>query len=236
MVNGVIIQLLRHSRRPGLWSDELGILSRDWLRDFGNCRPMPPTQRKGSGMRVKRFRVLLAAAAVPATAAALMLGTQAAQASTSGCTSGAYAGYCGTQVNNASLGVPALVFNAAGAKAVANNKVIGWTNSTSNAADDWFQLPYGGNPASGVMFVFAPRGVVSGMCAADPGNNKVVLRPCNGSNWQRWVATSTSYTGFYTWTNRGTHKILQSNGKGGQLTTVTPRGKFPGNQQWAFTR
>lgn len=186
-------------------------------------------------MRIKRIKILLAVAALPTTAAALVLGAQAAQASTPGCTAGAYAGYCGTQVNNASLGVPALVLNSSGNSTKINNKVIGWTDSTSNAGTDWFQLPYGGNPASGVMFVFAPRGIISGMCAADPGTNKVVLRPCNGSNFQRWVATSTDYTGFYTWTNRATHKILQSNGKGGQLTTVTRPAKFPGNQQWAFS-
>ena len=37
------------------------------------------------------------------------------------------------------------------------------------------------------MFVLAPGGVVSNMCASDPGNFHVVLRACNGSNWQRWI-------------------------------------------------
>ena len=185
-------------------------------------------------MKISRIKLLLAAAAVPTAAAALVLGAQGAQASTAGCTAGAYAGYCGTQINNATLG-SSLVLNAAGNSAKYNTKVIGWTNSSSNKGDDWFQLPYGGNPASGVEFVYAPHGLISNMCAADPGNNKVVLRPCNGSNFQRWVATSTDYRGFYTWTNRATHKTLQSNGKGAQLTTATRPGKTSGRQQWAFT-
>lgn len=186
-------------------------------------------------MMIKRIKVLLVAATLPATAAALVLAAQAASASTPGCTAGAYTGYCGTQVNNASLGGPALVMDSSGQGTGTNNKVIGWTDSTSDPATDWFQLPYAGSSANGVMFVFAPGGVISGMCAADPGDGLVVLRPCNGSNWQRWVAAPTDYTGFYTWTNRATHKILESNGKGAQLKTVVPAGKFPGNQQWAFS-
>ena len=54
--------------------------------------------------------------------------------------------------------------------------------------------------------------------AAEPltahGDSLVVLRPCNGSNWQRWIATPVSgQPGFQTWTNRATHKILQSGAK-----------------------
>jgi len=184
---------------------------------------------------IRRIKVLLMAAALPATAAGLVFGAQAAQASTPGCTAGAYRDYCGNEVNNASLGVPALVLDSSGASAKANNKVIGWTNSSKDAATDWFQLAYRGVPANGVMFVFAPRGAISGMCAADPGNGKVVLQACNGSSRQRWVATRTDYTGYSTFTNAATHRILQSNGKGKQLTTVTRGGKFPGNQQWKFT-
>jgi hypothetical protein len=193
------------------------------------------TQREESEIMIKRLRVLLTAMTVPAAAAAMLLAAQGAQASTPGCTGGAYTGYCGTQVNNASLGVPALVMDSAGQGTGTNNKVIGWTDSTTDPGTDWFQLPYAGTPSLGVMFIYAPNGIVSGMCASDPGDGHVLLRGCNGSNWQRWIATATDYTGFYTWTNRATHKILQSGGKGAQLTTTTPPAKFPGNQQWAFS-
>jgi hypothetical protein len=67
----------------------------------------------------KRFRVLLAAVAVPATGAALMLAAQGAQASTTACTRGAYEGYCGTQANN---DVPGLVLDSAGQGTAANER------------------------------------------------------------------------------------------------------------------
>jgi hypothetical protein len=102
-----------------------------------------------------------------------------------------------------------------------NNRVIGWPNSASDPGTDWFQLPYAGNPALGVMFVYAPFGFIVSMCAADPGNVRVVLRECNGSNWQRWIAAPVGSTGFFTWRNRATNRILQSGAKGAQLVTVT---------------
>ena len=39
-----------------------------------------------------------------------------------------------------------------------NGEVIGWTDSASDTATDWFQLPYLHNNALGVMFEFAPGG------------------------------------------------------------------------------
>ncbi len=179
-----------------------------------------------------RIRVLLAAIAVPVTTAAVVLTAQGAQASTPGCTNGAYFGYCATQADN---GSPVLVIDSAGQGTTTNNPVIGWSNSTSDPGTDWFQLAYAGNNSLGVMFVFAPGGVISGMCAADPGDGHVVLRGCNGSNWQRWVAAQVGTTGFFTWTNRATHKILQSGAKGSQLVTVTPSATTSGNQQWKFS-
>ena len=99
----------------------------------------------------------------------------------------------------------------------------------------WFQLDYAGDASLGVMFVFAPRGANTGMCASDPGDGRVVLRACNGSNWQRWIATQVGSTGYFTWTNRATHKILQSGAHGVQLVTVTPSTMISGNQEWKFS-
>jgi hypothetical protein len=181
---------------------------------------------------VNRIRVILAAIAVPATVATLALTAQSAQASTSGCTNGAFLGYCATQADN---GSPVLVLDSSGQRATYDNPVIGWSNSTTDPATDWFQLAYAGDNALGVMFVFAPNGVISNMCAADPGNSLVVLRPCNGSNWQRWIPAQVGTSGFYTWTNRATHKILQSGAKGAQLVTVTQSSMISGNQQWKFS-
>lgn len=179
-----------------------------------------------------RTKLLLAAIAAPVTVAALALAAQGAQASTAACVSGAYAGYCGTQANNASTD---LVLDSSGQGTAYNNKVIGWPNSTTDPGTDWVNLAFAGSPANGVMFIFAPNGIISNMCAADPGDSLVVLRPCNGSNWQRWIPTAVSgQAGFFTWTNRATHKILQSGSKGSQLITVTPPTTPSGNQQWRF--
>jgi hypothetical protein len=113
--------------------------------------------------------------------------------------------------------------------------VIGWSDSASDPGTDWFQLNYAGDNSLGVMFVYAPKGVISGMCASDPGDNHVVLRGCNGSNWQRWIPAQVGSSGYFTWTNRATHKILQSGAKGSQLVTVTQGTTTSGNQRWKFS-
>jgi len=179
-----------------------------------------------------KAKVLLAAITAPVTIAVLAFAAQGAQASTAACTRGAYSGYCGTQANNATTD---LVLDSAGQKTTTNNKVIGWPNSTSDPGTDWVQLAFGGNAANGVMWIFAPNGIISNMCAADPGDNHIVLRACNGSNFQRWVATPVSgQAGFQTWTNLATHKILQSGARGGQLITVTRPATPAPSEQWRF--
>jgi hypothetical protein len=179
-----------------------------------------------------RIRVMLAAVAVPVTMAALVLTAEGAQASTPGCTHGALIGYCGTQADN---GSPVLVIDSKGQSAATNNPIIGYPDSTSDPATDWFQLAYAGDNSLGVMFLFAPNGVITNMCMSDPGDGHVRLRICNGSEWQRWVATAAGSTGAFTWTNRATHKILQSGAKGAQLVTVSPTPMISGNQQWNFS-
>jgi hypothetical protein len=165
---------------------------------------------------------VLGVALIPATA----------RASTTECTAGTYAGYCATQADN---GGPVLVMDSKGLHFNVGNPVIGWTDSSTDPATDWFQLPYKGDPALGVMFIFAPTGVDLDVCAADPGNGLVVLRQCNGSNWQRWIATQVGSTGFSTWTNRATHRILTAHARGAQLTTSAPTSTPAGTQQWKFS-
>jgi len=179
-----------------------------------------------------RIRVILATVAVPVTVAALVLTAQGAQASTPECLNGAYHGYCATQIDN---GSPALVLDNSKQREAVNNPVIGWTDSSTDPATDWFQLAYAGDNSLGVMFFWAPTGINLDLCMADPGDGHVVLRQCNGSNWQRWIPTQVGSTGFYTWTNRATHKILQSGAKGAQLVTVTQSATTSGNQEWKFS-
>jgi hypothetical protein len=119
--------------------------------------------------------------------------------------------------------------------AVTDQDAPWWTDSSTDPATDWFQLAYAGDNSLGVMFFWAPTGVNLNLCAADPGDGHVVLRVCNGSNWQRWIAAPVGSTGFFTWTNRATHRILQSGAKGAQLVTVTQSSMISGNQQWKFS-
>ena len=179
-----------------------------------------------------RIRVLLATITVPVTITALVLVAQGAQASTPECTNGTYNGYCATQVDN---GSPVLVMDNSNQQQAVDNPVIGWTDSSTDPATDWFQLAYAGANSLGVMFFWAPTGVNLNLCMADPGNGRVVLRQCNGSDWQRWIAAPVGSTGFFTWTNRATHRILQSGAKGSQLVTVTPSATTSGNQEWKFS-
>ena len=116
-----------------------------------------------------------------------------------------------------------------------NNPVIGWTDSSTDPATDWFQLAFAGDNALGVMFFWAPTGINLDLCMADPGNGHVVLRQCNGSDWQRWIATQVGTTSFFTWKNRATHRILQSGARGAQLVTVTQSATTSGNQEWKFS-
>jgi len=179
-----------------------------------------------------RIRVLLAAIAVPVTMAGLVLAAQGAQASTPECINGTYHGYCATQIDN---GTPALVIDNSGQRESVDNPVVGWTDSSADPATDWFQLAYAGDNSLGIMFFWAPTGVNLDLCMADPGNGHVVLRQCNGSNYQRWIAAPVGSSGFFTWTNRATHRILQSGAKGAQLVTVTASATTSGNQQWKFS-
>jgi hypothetical protein len=157
---------------------------------------------------------VLGVALIPATA----------RASTPECTNGTYAGYCGTQADN---GSPVLVMDVKGLNFNVGNPVIGWTNSSTDPATDWFQLPYKGDPALGVMFFATPTGVNLDLCVADPGNGRVVLRQCNGSNWQRWIATQVGSTAFFTWTNRATHRILTAHAKAHSSPRARPRPRLP---------
>ena len=179
-----------------------------------------------------RIKVILAAVAVPVTMAALVLTAQGAQASTPECINGTYHGYCATQVDN---GTPALVIDNSGQGEAVDNPVIGWTDSSADPATDWFQLAYAGDNSLGIMFFWAPTGVNLDLCMADPGNGHVVLRQCNGSNYQRWIAAAVGSSGFFTWTNRATHRILQSGAKGAQLVTVGASATTSGNQEWKFS-
>lgn len=179
---------------------------------------------------------MLTAVAIAAAGLGILGTAGIASASTADCTAGAFAGYCGTQTDHEAI---PLSMDVRGQAATYNNQVIAWPNSTADPATDFVNLAYKGDNALGVEFMYAPSGKVSGLCVSDPFNaalgaaaDSLVLRACNGSRFQRWVATSAA-TGF-TWKNVASGLILQSNGKGAQLTDVAAPVTLLPTQEWTF--
>ncbi len=173
-----------------------------------------------------KFRTAALSAVIVIAAAVAIPGE--AFASTPGCTNGVYTGYCGTQTNHASL---PLSWNVRGNVAAVNAQIIGWPNSDFNRGLDFFQFSYaGGTPK---IFEYAPNGIASNLCVSQPlPNAGLVLRVCNGSPWQRFVAKAAP-SGF-TWTNVATGRVVTSGGRGVQLRGV-PAPATPGpNQEWDF--
>lgn len=84
-----------------------------------------------------------------------------------------------------------------------------WGKTSASDPAGLFQLDYAGDASLGIVVGFAPGGKISGMCASDPDDGHVVLRPCNGPDFQRWIAAQVGSTGYFTWTNRATHRILR---------------------------
>lgn len=187
-------------------------------------------------------RLIVSAAAVASISVAALLPALRASASTSGCTSGTYAGYCGTQSDAEAV---RLSFDVRQQGAFVNNLVIAYPNSATDPAADFLQLAYRGNIALGTFFEYAPGGIASNLCMSDPGGgypsnpggpNGIVLRTCNGSGFQRWVAAHVPGDHFQTWKNLATGKIIRSNGRGRQLTDVPmPNPPVPANYEtWEF--
>lgn len=165
------------------------------------------------------------------TSLAVMLGlaTTTAAASTAGCTSGAYAVYCGAQVNHDP--VP-MAFDVSHRRAAAGQAVIAWPDSTSDPATDFFTYKYGGSAAE--VFDYAPGGRISNLCVSQPAAYAgLVLRWCNGSKWQQWIPEASSSG--YTLTNAATLQIITSFGQGAQLAGVPVPAAVTAAEQWSAT-
>lgn len=180
---------------------------------------------------MKFIKSAIAAAAIAGGLLAASAG--AAEASTPACTEGALTGYCGTQALAGDLSP--LVFDVYRQGAFVNNKVIGYTNSDTDKATDFFQYAYDGGASK--VFMYAPNGVPSNLCISEPSNLAgLVLRPCNGSKFQQFTATQVGSSTGYTWANAETGDVVEANGMRGQLTgAALPTGTPPAAEQWAFT-
>lgn len=149
-----------------------------------------------------------------------------ANASTASCTTGTYAGYCGTQVSATGGSV-----NVKGGIPASNVPVIAFTNDNS-AGNDFFWFAYKGGTSK--IAEAAPNGVNSNYCMSDPNlpdvPHLIVMRTCNGSAFQRWT-----FNGTGAWINAASGLALTDNGYKHQLTdTPLVAGVTPSPQSWAF--
>lgn len=137
-----------------------------------------------------RLGVPLASAAT-VVAVALVPGTASAQTQACGNTPGTAASFC-TGLHTAQATARYLSVNAA--SPVAGSPLIAVAKAFSRRQD--FQVV---TVATGVFTIrWAPRGVISNMCATQTGgvNSRVRLAVCNGSPAQDWSAVANSAGGF----------------------------------------
>jgi hypothetical protein len=186
------------------------------------------------------MRKLLITVALFASAALVSVGVALpASATTNACRTGAYVGLCGTMVDHENF---ALAFDAKSQSAASNTPIIGYPNLNGDAGTDFVVLPYSGGPS--VMFIFAPYGLITNMCIANPsggysgnpgGPFGLVLRACNGSVFQRF-SERTVGSDTVVLTSLADGRIVQSNGQGASLTVVPPPATLTGANVWSFTR
>jgi hypothetical protein len=171
-------------------------------------------------------RLAVTTAAVAVTLSGIFAAAGTASASTPGCTEGVYAGYCGTQGD---AETSALVFDVYRQAAKPGNKIIGYANSDSDPATDFYTFAYQGG--SEKIFEYAPNGIASNLCISEPASHSgLVLRVCNGSRWQQFEATAVA-TGF-TWTDKATGDLVEAAGARVQLAGVSVTATLNATLEW----
>ena len=178
---------------------------------------------------MRKFLIIAALFAATAFVSAGLAGP--ASATTGSCRGGAYVGLCGTMVDHENF---PLAFDAKNHSSAYDTPVIGYPNLDGDAASDFVVLPYAGGPS--IMFIFAPNGQITNMCIANlAGPYNLVLRPCNGSVYQRFNQRNVGQ-GAVVLISLADGRIVQSNGKGASLTAVPLPANLVGSDVWAFAR
>jgi hypothetical protein len=141
-------------------------------------------------------------------------------------------GYCGSQ----QLKFGKFDLDVYQQKAAYGNKVILWTRSSSDPAQDFVAKNYNGIN-NDKTFEYAPNGVPSGLCVSFPSTakaSKAVLRTCNQSAYQTFepVPMSGSYVA---WKNLASGYVMEDGAYGNQGTQLD-QWVFNGgdNQAWKF--
>jgi hypothetical protein len=159
-----------------------------------------------------RTRLALAAGSLVLAGGALAAGAPAAHATTGNCTS-ILSTSCGT-FKGTDLVPNTVYWDVKHGTAAVGTPVIGYTaNSSGDRATDFAKVKHTG-PVPGLAtsnvstisysFVYAPNGSWSNLCLADTGTHLLVLRTCNGLQYQRFIAqydsagdTPAAFTGTY---------------------------------------
>jgi hypothetical protein len=159
----------------------------------------------------------------------------AARSVTIGCA--AYnSGFCGSE----QLKFGHYTLDVKGQHATYGNKVILWTKSNTDPAQDFIAKNYNGLSTSGgpdKTFEYAPNGVPSGLCLSFPSETRgsgAVLRNCNQSIWQTFkpVYVDGTYVG---WKNQASGYAMEDGAFGNQGTQVDQWTWNGGdNQDWRF--
>jgi hypothetical protein len=109
--------------------------------------------------------------------------------------------------------------------AVSGNKVILWTKSTTDPAQDWLIKNYNGQSGSGgpdKTFEYAPDGRASGLCLSFPSEARgtfAELRNCNQGIWQTFEPQYIDGT-YVEWKNLASNYVWDNLGFGNQGTRL----------------
>jgi hypothetical protein len=176
-------------------------------------------------------RVSAAVLASAAVTAGALTAAAPAGASTVGCDNDG--GYCGSQ----QLKFGHYNLDVYQQKAVYGNKVILWTRSTSDPAQDFVFVNYNGI-AGDKTFEYAPNGRPSGLCVSFPQTtkgSKAVLRTCNESAYQTFEPITMSGD-YVAWKNQASGYVMEDGAYGNQGTQLDQWVFNNGdNQAWRFT-
>lgn len=193
-----------------------------------------------------------------------------ASATTADCRA-AHGNHCGTFSGTDTSAAHTVYWDVKGQVKAPNAIVIGYSaNGTSDPATDFTTVQHVGHVNSvglsdqntvSYSFVYTPRGVWSNLCVADPNDGRgLVLRTCNGLQWQRFFADrgattassprqvgvtgfngdvifSSSSTRTYALQNAASRQFVSDDApaaSGRWLVTDSVAGTFGANQIWTW--
>jgi hypothetical protein len=121
-------------------------------------------------------------------------------------------------------------------RAQVNNKIILWTKSNSDPAQDFYAAQYNHTPNQFTM-EYAPNGIRSGLCVSFPSTtlgSTAVLRHCNEGPWQTDSVKPVSAGGsYFEIKNQASGLVMEDRGFGNQGTRVAQWSANGGdNQLW----